>query len=173
MGTHRPWAGRGRDRRTIARWNGLLLVLPSLIATACTVHPRLTQDARVSIVEPASDGTVRLPLRVSWHARVPAGRFAVFFDQPPVGPGDSLMSLVPDRDFACRSQPGCPNDAWLNDRSIYVTEKTSLDIATLRDLRSNHRAKDRHEMTIVLLDANGHRLGDTAFDREFIVERNA
>ena len=34
------------------------------------------------------------------------------------------------------------------------------------------RSQDRHELTIVLVDATGHRVGDAAFVREFVVDRD-
>ena len=44
-------------------------------------------------------------------------------------------------------------------------------IDALPDRRANNRAKDRHDLTIVLLDGDGRRSGESAFTKEFIVER--
>lgn len=151
------------------RTAALLVVL--LLASACGVNGlSFREDDRVKIVTPGTNDRVNLPLEVRWTVRDFDGYFAVFFDRSPMKPNQGLVSLVPEDD-ACRTAPGCPDRQWLADRGIFVTDTPSLAVETLEDRRRNNRTKDRHEVTIVLLDRNGRRVGESAFVREFIVDR--
>lgn len=113
-----------------------------------------------------------LPFTLDWTARDFNGDFAIFFDRSPMRPGQTLRALVPEDD-ECRTEPGCPDAAWLADHFmyVYVTSDTSLEVDRLPDGRVNDRDKDRHDVTIVLLDDAGRRVGESAFTTEFIVER--
>lgn len=128
------------------------------------------QDERVKIVEPTANATVSLPFEVQWSVEDFDGTFVVFFDRSPMRPDRPLLSLVPDGD-PCRVAPDCPGPAWLASRGVYVTAEPALVVDALPDRRSTNRSKDRHELTIVLLDPQGQRVGEAAFVREFIVER--
>jgi hypothetical protein len=128
-------------------------------------------DDRVAITSPSESDEVVLPLEIAWQARDVDGYFAVFLDRSPMRPGRDLVSLVASSD-PCRSAEVCPDATWLAEHDVYVTDQTSLTIATLPDRRANNRAADRHTLTIVLLDENGRRMGESAFTKEFIVERD-
>ena len=141
-----------------------------LLAGCATEGLAFVRDDRVTIDEPDDNQTVRLPFVVRWTASDYDGRFVVFFDRSPMRPNQSLRSLVPEDD-PCRTEPDCPDEQWLEDRNIYVTNASPLRVERLPDERDNDRAKDRHELTIILLDETGRRSGESAFVREFIVER--
>lgn len=128
-------------------------------------------DDRVSITEPRDSETVELPLEITWTARDVDATFAVFVDRAPMSPREDLMSLVARHD-PCRARSSCESAEWLEDHGVYLTKETSLTIAALPDLRHNNRSRDRHEITIVLLDENGRRTGESAFIREFVVDRD-
>lgn len=168
--TGQQMARAGRGRR--CRVSPIVVVLFVLVAlTGCAIHGlSFTQDDRVEIVSPRSSETVRLPFEVRWTSEGFDGRFAVFFDGAPMRPGHSLLSLVPDRD-PCRAEPDCPDEAWLADRGIYVTAGHSLTVERLTALREASGSKDHHELTVVLLDAAGQRVGESTFMTEFTVER--
>lgn len=143
----------------------------SVLASACAVSGlSFVADTRVKILQPEENEEVTVPFTVDWTVDDYDGRFVLFFDRSPMRPGQDLRSLVPERD-PCRAEPGCPDEAWLADRNVYVTDANSLVIDAIPDRRDNDRGKDRHELTIVLLDRDGRRAGESAFTREFIVER--
>lgn len=147
-----------------------LLLLVATMSGCATNGLSFVQDDRISIVSPADNAELTLPLQVEWKARDFDGFYAVFFDRSPMRPGQSLQSLVPDND-PCRTQDACPDAAWLAERHIFVTETTLLQVPQLPDRRENNRSKDRHEIVIVLLDASGTRIGESVFTNEFIIER--
>lgn len=156
-----------------SRWRqvaigGIALVL----SPSCAVNGlSFVADTRVAIVQPVENAEVSLPFTVEWTAEDIDDTYAVFFDRSPMRPNQSLLSLVPEGD-PCRAERDCPTADWLAGRNIYVTSDTSIEIETLPDLRNNNRSKDRHEVAIVLLNADGRRVGELAVTREFIVERD-
>ena len=157
---------RGRSRR---RWAWALL--PVLLGSGCAADGlAFVRDDRVDILSPSSDATVRLPFEVRWSASDVDARYLVLFDRTPMRPNRTLRSLVPSDD-QCRMRPSCPDKRWLTDHDLYLTDGTSIRVEDLPEERTNHRAKDRHEVTIVLLDDRGRRIGESVFIREFIVDR--
>lgn len=142
------------------------------VCAGCAVDGlAFVQDDRVRIVEPAESADVVLPLRVEWTAAGVDGSFAVFFDRSPMRPGQSLRSLVPAND-TCLLEPACPDENWLADHGVYVTTEPALVVEDIPDRRTTSRGADRHDLTIVYLDDAGRRVGESAFYREFFVERD-
>lgn len=159
-----------RATRRRVSWMGAALV--GLVVQACAVSGlSFEQDDRINLQSPPANETVRLPFEVRWTARDFDGRYVVFFDRSPMRPNQTLRSLVPSND-PCRARTGCPDAAWLAERDIYVTSGTTVRIEALPEERANNRSKDRHRLTVVLLDERGRRAGESAFVREFIVERD-
>lgn len=126
------------------------------------------QDDRVSIRTPSGKDRATLPLQVSWDARGYDGYVAVFVDGTPMRPNRGLLSLVPEDD-PCRKRSVCPDAKWLADRHIFITKGTSVVVPKLPE----RRGSDRHDVTIVLLNEDGTRNGESAFVREFVVERDS
>lgn len=157
---------RGAGARAVAAAVAAL----GLLAGCAVQGLSFDRDHRVRILEPSQNETVTLPFDLDWSAEGFTGRFLVLFDRPPMRPGRTLRSLVPEDD-SCRNRPGCPDEVWLADRNIYVTDATRLTVDRLPDLRPSNRSRDRHDVTIVLLDDEGRRAGESAFTAEFIVER--
>jgi hypothetical protein len=144
----------------------------AFLANGCGLRGlSFVKDDRVRLLTPSAGDSVALPLHIDWSAKGYDGYFAVFVDSHPMRPGRTLASLVPDND-PCRRQPLCPDQAWLAQRFIFATAHTELTIPVLPDKRHNMRSKDRHELTIVLLDKQGHRVGETALVREFVIDRD-
>jgi hypothetical protein len=149
----------------------VLVLSIAVLTSGCAVNGlSFVIDDRVEIVRPTSNEELTLPLTVTWTVDDYDGYFAVFFDRSPVRPNQNLRSLVP-RDDPCRIDDACPDEAWLAAHGVYVTRTTSLTIPNLADRRDSSHAKDRHDLTIVLLDSTGKRQGEAAFSREFIVSR--
>ena len=160
LGHHQPttWATR------------TLVVAVGLCLSGCASGASFVADDRVDMIRPAENAEVGLPFEVAWTADDVDGSFAVFFDRSPLARGRSLASLV-DEDDPCREVAGCPDANWLAERHIYVTDGSRVRVEQLPDLRSNNHAKDRHYLTVILLDENGERVGESAFTTEFVVER--
>ena len=115
-------------------------------------------------------------MRVAWDAPgIELGavggpaRFAVFVDRAPIRPGQSLRAVGDDD---CRRTPGCPDDEYLRERYVFLTCATSLTLDTLPAKSGTTRtgADDTHDLTIVLVDADGRRLGEAAWTVEFRAE---
>ena len=153
----------------VLRARPLAFVLAAAIALpACAVHGLgFDNDHRVKIITPKTRAKVDLPVTISWRApdirrSATAGPFfVVFLDRAPIRPGQSLRAVADD---TCNRTPGCPDLGYLRDRYVFVTRTTSLTLDAVPK-KSGQRtgAKDSHEATIVLVDADGRRIGESAF----------
>ena len=117
------------------------------------------QSDRLQITSPQTNATaVRQPLTVHWRAQdfsAPRdGKFAVFVDRDPMSPGGSIG------DYAPQDRAG-----------IYVVEGTSLRLNLLTPLVGVDPAEqNHHDVTVVMLDRSGVRIGEYAAFTEFTVE---
>jgi hypothetical protein len=152
----------------------VLLLLPG-----CGVSGlNFVQDDRVTITQPPDRARVRLPLTVRWTVedfRVTgrtgakaddAGYFGVLVDRPPPPPGETLEWLLRD-DKVCEADPSCPSESYLASRDIYATTDTSLVIEEVAERPPGFSGPDLREVTVVLLDPEGRRIGESAFSVEF------
>lgn len=140
-------------------------------------------DERVDITSPGDQAEVALPVTVEWTIEDfsvtgptdsddgGAGYFGVLVDRAPPPPGRTLESLV-ENDQLCQLTEGCPDEQFLADRDIYSTSDTSITIERLADLGFGGRS-EFHEVTIVLLNGRGERIGESAFRVEFELDRTA
>lgn len=140
-------------------------------------------DERLRFVSPTDRSTVTLPVTVDWEVedfevtgpggpvRSGGGYFAVFVDRTPMPPGEDLGWLA-RKDSGCRASDGCPDAAYLADRGVYTTTDTRLRLEQLPRSTDEDR-RERHRVTVVLLDASGARLGESAFELAFDVDRSA
>jgi hypothetical protein len=156
------------------RLGAAVLALLALLAGGCSVSGlAFREDDRVDIVEPADREETTLPVTVRWRADLDGGGdggpyFAVFVDRAPIRPGQSLRALADD---ACNSTPGCPDMAYFRDRFVFVTDEQQVTIDALpQEGGQRTSADDRHEATVVLIDADGRRVGEAAYTVEFTVE---
>jgi hypothetical protein len=138
-------------------------------------------DERVKILSPKDRAEVSLPITLEWSVRdfdvksSPAdsgGSFAVFVDEAPIPPGKSL-SWIARNDSECTSVPSCPDAAYLAKRGVYATTDTKLVLSSLpgSSASSSSSKRDRHRAVIVLLDADGQRIGEIAYDVTFDLKR--
>lgn len=176
---------RVRHSRTAARIRTSTLaatVLLGLLVSGCSIHGlNFVEDSRVRITAPGDRARVPLPVTVAWdvsdfavtgpteHARPDAGYFAVFIDRSPQPAGEPLAWLARE-DAACLSEPDCPDEEWLAQRGVHVTTEASVTLDTVP--RRSDRARDLHEVTVVLLDGTGRRLGESAWSVDLEVARN-
>ncbi len=143
-------------------------------------------DERLTFQAPADRSTVTLPVTLDWdirdfeitepggEPREDAGYFAVFVDGTPMPPGKPLRWIA-RKDTSCRAADGCPDEEYLAARGIYTTTETELVLDQLPRTTSDEEQdrRERHRATIVLLDARGHRIGESAFEILFDLDREA
>jgi len=152
------------------------------LAAGCGNGLQLRQDHRLRFLSPAQDAVVTPPVVVRWkidrHAFRPMrfdgsrgtrrGVFAVFIDRAPMPPGRDVDSLAA-RDAVCAVSPGCPDEAWLADHGVYLTTRPALAFTALPvgSGRTAGAGRRRHQVTVVLLDGRGVRIGEAAWTRAF------
>ena len=151
----------------------LVAVVVALLSSGCAVRGiAFRQDDRLSFVSPGDRDEVTLPVTVSWEVEdfdVPEdGSFAVFVDRAPQPPGKTLEWLARNDD-TCRPDDGCPGEEWFAQRDIYLTTETEHTIDRL-PARTDDR-REMHEITVVLVDRDGRRVGETGWTLDLQVER--
>lgn len=145
-------------------------------------------DTRVEVTSPEDRSEVTLPVTVSWTVRdfevvepgepagvstdQEAGYFGVFVDRAPQPPGEPVAWVARD-DPSCRAADGCPDAEYLALRGVFETTDTSITLSQLPQASAESRTRERHTVTIVLLDPEGRRIGESAFPVDFIVDRDA
>lgn len=115
-------------------------------------------DHRIEILEPGKYATVSQPLTVRWRAKdfdpPTDGRFLVFVDRDPQPPGQTIAYFRRDRD------------------DIYETSSARLVIQTFTPRPgANDTERNLHDVTVVLTDTEGRRVGESAGFVEFTVRR--
>lgn len=145
-----------------------LLPLVAMVAALTGCIPdglAFRQDHRLSIHTPADRSEVVLPFEVRWDfdgARPAETRFAVLVDRFPPRPGQSIEALLPaELREPARCDADCRRTA-LESRNVFVTEGTSLEITKLAVRHGvSDEQRRRHEISIVVLDDDLRRVGET------------
>jgi hypothetical protein len=176
-------ASRTGRRHVIA----VLFASTALAATGCTDLSQLQfhVDHYVKFTAPEARSKTTLPVKLQWQVdgfRVAgptsgepptkdAGYFALFVDRAPIKPGQSLAAVAGD-DAACLP-PDCPDKQYLADRQVYTTDKDHYTLHQVFTIEDNRDDWQLHDVTIVLLDTSGHRIGEHAYYRSFKLRRGA
>jgi hypothetical protein len=118
---------------------------------------------------------VAAPFQVAWRtANLPrdATQFLVFVDDPPIHPGQNLRALA-NGDPSCVPSAGCPNAAYLAARNVFLTSQHRVTIPFVADLTGieGHDSLAIHQLTVILLDARGRRVGEYAYTQQFRVRQ--
>lgn len=129
---------------------------------------------QLRMVHPSDAQRVTGPVVLRWKvsaevARMVADRrafFAVFVDRAPIAPGESLASLADD---ACVRAPDCPSRSWLAERNVHVTLSSAIRLPLLPAGGSGPGGAG-HEAVVVLLRADGVRLGEQAGGVRFLTK---
>ncbi|MCU1602809.1 MAG: hypothetical protein JWO22_3518 [Frankiales bacterium] len=124
------------------------------------------QDRRLSFTSPKADALTTVPVKLSWsmkdYATGPdSAQYAVFVDTAPIKVGQTVRSLVPPNTAAGSVEP------LLNAKNIYRTPATSIILKSIPDIAYDTDKRQRHTVTIVLLDASGKRESESAWTRSF------
>lgn len=136
------------------------LALITILLSGC--GPYLFRESdRVVVTSPKAYSTIGEPVTITWSAQdfhAPAdGRFAVFVDRDPLSPGDNIDQYPPQ-----------------NRAGIYVVDATVMKLGVLGSLTGVDPAEaNHHDVTVVLLDPAGNRIGEYAGFTEFTVERSS
>jgi hypothetical protein len=151
---------------------GLALTVMALAGAAgCGNNLNFKTDHRLHWVGPRARALVTTPFSLQWtFAGVPPAKFAVFVDRAPIKPGQSLRTIG-SHDTACKNDPSCPDASYLAQRQVYVTTADSLNLSQVLPLTGNRDGTQVHSAVVVLLDASGHRIGESAWTREFKMKR--
>jgi hypothetical protein len=131
------------------------------------------QDKRLDITTPKERSKVTLPVTVAWTVKNFDGAFAVLVDQAPPRSGKTLPWLFRGRD-TCRGDTGkrlCATPAFLAEQNVFRTTSSHFTVERVNRFSGNDRRRQFHEVTVVLLDAHGHRVGEGAWSVQFEVER--
>jgi predicted small lipoprotein YifL len=150
--------------------------------TACgTSGLNFVQDERIEITAPRDRAKISLPATISWEvrdfeitgpdgaSRPDAGYFGLYIDRAPQPPLKTQAWLTRDEQNCLG---GCSSELALASRDIHSTESTEFTIDRLpRPSERVQRRREFHEVTIVLLDGRGRRIGESAFIRQFEVTR--
>ena len=161
---------------------GILLLA---LMPACGMRGlNFAEDKRLTITAPDDRAEVTLPVTITWRVRDfdvtggdgsdrrDAGYFGIYVDRAPQPPEKTQAWLVRN-DERCRSTPDCPNVAFLAQRDIHSSIDASFVIDRLPQPSSQaQRRREFHEVTIVLLNGRGERIGESAFVRQFEVDRD-
>jgi hypothetical protein len=157
----------------------LALVVAVLAALpACGVSGlSFVQDERVDITAPKDRSEVRLPVTVAWDVNNFAvgpgrGSFGVFIDRAPQRPGKTLAWIFRGND-SCRGSSFktlCGTEAFLAQRNVFRTTKSRFTIQQVPRLVGSQSGRQLHEVTVVLLDAQGERIGEGAWSVQFEVK---
>lgn len=158
---------------------GIAIAMVTLVSCADWSQLAFRQDHRLRFIAPANGDVVRLPLKLNWTmddfrivrpgsgtGKPSAGYFAIFIDETPMEPGRTLRELAAEDDPSCEQDPQCPDREYLADRGIYTTTKTSLRLRSVLPLSSDEPTQ-LHDVTVVLLDAAGSRIGESAWHLQF------
>jgi hypothetical protein len=152
----------------------------AMLMSACAVsNLNLVNDHRLQFLSPPSRAHLHLPVKLSWTIRdftaTPPGTgavsrdhgyFAIFVDRSPIGPGEDLRSIAKN-DAACKRIRGCPDARYYNGLQIYTTAQTSFVLDHVNNLPGSREKQQLHEVTVILLDASGHRISESAWYRDF------
>lgn len=131
----------------------LLLLVPLLAGCSGL----LFRDPGVlEVTFPPDRAFVDLPLRIDWdYDRDDADAFAVFVDKTPPRPGATI-----DEAFE-------PDDRG----GIHVTNTSTILLEEIARKGGPERERDRHEISIIALDAEGRRLEEVVATIEVRVVR--
>jgi hypothetical protein len=131
------------------------LSFSSVMLGGCFAGMSFRTDDRLTLVEPLQGDYVQLPVQVSWSAdELPlAKEFVVFVDKAPIGRGVNIDSLEGDELI----------NVYRTTKTAFVVEQITSKVNVTPD-----RA-DRHEITVIALDAKGNRLGESSDWAQFTV----
>ncbi len=152
---------------------GALAALVAFGATGCAAFDEMEffSDKSVRIVEPENLSTVTMPLEVRWEVdpSAPESDYAVFVDRYPMSPGETIRDLV-DEEPSCRGNDECLTPDYLSRRfGILLTDDTHVTVDVFPP-KAIDDGSDTHYVTLIRVDEEGRRIGETVWYASFRVE---
>lgn len=151
--------------------------------TSCWNGLAFRTDERLTITAPRDRAEVTLPVTARWkvrdfevtgptsRAKTDAGYFGVFVDRAPQPPGERFAWFARN-DRQCLPVEGCPNEKYFTDRGVFSARDTSFTLETLPStVPVGSTRREFHEITVVLLDGTGRRIGESSWFAQFQVRR--
>lgn len=150
---------------------GICLVATTALS-GCAYHGlAFRQDDRIHLSGLPDRSSITLPHDITWtfdgDLTGPATAFAILIDWTPPPPGHSLESLLA-ADPTCQHPTGCP-DGYLERNRIYVTTDLRFTIDNVARGTDREERRNFHDLTVILVDADGDRVGETAAASRFRV----
>lgn len=151
-------------RRTLA------FVLCMVMSSCSFTGVAFRKDHRLKIVNLPDRSTIEIPfdLRFTFDGTLSpdgATAFGILIDWTPPPPGAPLARLL-ENDPACQGAKGCP-DGYLEQNRIITTTDTTFVMNNVPIGTDRQERRGFHEVTIVLVDAQGRRVGETAVFTRF------
>lgn len=142
------------------------------LAACSTSGLAFRADDRLQIDNLDDRSTIEVPftLEFSFDGDLPAGQataFGVLIDWTPPPPGAPLSDLLAD-DPACRGPQGCP-EGYLERNRITVTTDTTYEMDNVPVGSDRQERRGFHEVTIILVDDQGRRVGESSAFARFRV----
>jgi len=135
-----------------------------VLCSSCAVHGlALKEDRRLDITAPGDRSTVSLPVEITWTGSAQPASFGVFVDAAPQRPGQTLDAPFRGSRDCLRA---CLDRAYLANRNVFATTAPHVTVRHLNKAPSG-QTEHFHEVTIVLLDAGGRRIGEGAWSVRF------
>lgn len=145
----------------------LLAFCASVLLAGCSIsNLNLVTDHRLHFLQPANRAHLHVPVDLSWTFTGLGDYFAIFVDRSPVHPGESLDAIASD-DPSCKHPPGCDNPRYFASHQIYTTAADSFVLQSVDNLSATRQKEQLHQVTIILLDRGGRRIGESAWYRYF------
>lgn len=162
---------------------GLVLAVLLLTAAGCrTTGLDFVVDDRLAVTAPTDRELVRAPVTVEWEAEDfalvgldgsatrEAGAYQLLIDRDPQPPGESAAWFARG-DETCRPDAGCPDAEYLLLRGVVVLETTTAYTLPIFPQPARTDRREFHEVTVILLDGQGNRIGEGAVTRQFELDR--
>lgn len=177
--------GRGRQRRTwIIRIAAVLLVVFFLAQlrihwntlTRVDAPFTLRADSRLSMVSPEPLEEVELPMTVTWetvdYELADGAQFAVFLDKGFPAPRRDVRLTLCSEQGKLPPQPGELRAPCKDDReNVFFTTDTSITFDCFEPrFHAGRRRQNEHTVSVILVDENLKRIGETATAVTFRVD---
>lgn len=141
-----------------------VMVAGAALGACSTEGLDFVRDDRLTVIGLEDREETDLPIVLTWTLdggfAGDEAAFAVIVDRTPPRPGASLESLLDD-DPACSGPLGCP-DGYLARNRVYVTVDDGIVLDDVVEGSARQEQRGFHEVTIVLVDADGNRVGELA-----------
>ena len=157
----------------------MAVVLSGCGITAKDAPITIKNDRRLHMVSPGDEDKVSIPVTVKWRVDsfpiANGNHFGVFVDRAPLGARKLLRWRICSEQEKQPIQPGENRSLCKDDRkTVFLTDKPEYTFNCFEPkINAPSRTRYQHEVTIILLDGNDQRVGETATSVKFDVPEAA